>query len=131
MIVLNQDGIASRIVPTGMAPIDRSATHHDRQQDGDRVCPQMPAEQHQVHDGVQFTLVTSPPRVNAERNHQRSKATSMPAAARLGDAVNALHVIRDARRTAAIPPNSMATAELVAHQNARTRAGRIQTSMRS
>jgi hypothetical protein len=50
-----------------MAPIDRSATHHDRQQDGDRVYPQMPAEQHQVHDGVQFTLVTSPPRVNAER----------------------------------------------------------------
>jgi hypothetical protein len=67
MIVLNQDGIASRIVPAGMAPIDRSATHHDRQQDGDRVYPQMPAEQHQVHDGVQFTLITSPPRVNAER----------------------------------------------------------------
>jgi hypothetical protein len=56
MIVLNQDRAASRIVPAGMAPIDGSATHRNRQQNSDCVSPQMPTEQHQVHDGVIFSL---------------------------------------------------------------------------
>lgn len=47
MIVLDLNGIASRIIPARMAPVDGSAAHGHDQQNGNRLRPYEPAEKSQ------------------------------------------------------------------------------------
>ena len=82
-------------------------------------------------NGVPFNLAASPVRVTEEPRFRRCEARVDACNCTVVSRGSMAQSPRPARRTAAMPAIRMAAAEPVAHQNARDRAGRIQSSMRA